>query len=217
MQSSSSLSTETNESFKSKKHTMKNSKNIRSIFNQLTLITTFVVIASCMNNQEPKDSVEVAEDINDATFDNKDRENDAEFLVEAAEINLEVIQLGQLAQEKGKSADIKELGKMMVEAHTKLLNDLTTLANSKQITIPTSASNESQEEFNLLNEKLGINFDIAYAELMVSGHDDAIDAFEEAATECADMDIKNCATTTLPELRSHLDQSIESQKKCLAK
>lgn len=196
---------------------MKNSKNIRSIFNQLTLITTFVVMASCMNNQEPKDTVEVAEDINDATIDNKDRENDAEFLVEAAEINLEVIQLGQLAQEKGKSADIKELGKMMVEAHTKLLNDLTTLANSKQITIPTSVSNESQEEFNLLNEKLGINFDIAYAELMVSGHNDAIDAFEEAATECADMDIKNWATTTLPELRSHLDQSIESQKKCLAK
>jgi putative membrane protein len=196
---------------------MKNNKTIRKSLFHATLLTTIFAVSSCTNNQEPKYTVEVAEDINDATFDNKDRENDAEFLVEAAEINLEVIQLGQLAQEKGKSADIKELGKMMVEAHTKLLNDLTTLANSKQITIPTTVSDESREEFNLLNEKLGINFDIAYAELMVSGHNDAIDAFEEAATECADMDIKNWATTTLPELRSHLDQSIESQKKCLAK
>ena len=196
---------------------MKNNKTIRKSLFHATLLTTIFAVSSCTNNQEPKYTVEVAEDINDATFDNKDRENDAEFLVEAAEINLEVIQLGQLAQEKGKSADIKELGKMMVEAHTKLLNDLTTLANSKQITIPTAVSDESREEFNLLNEKLGVNFDIAYAELMVSGHNDAIDAFEEAATECADMDIKNWATTTLPELRSHLDQSIESQKKCLAK
>ncbi|MCC7453295.1 MAG: DUF4142 domain-containing protein [Crocinitomix sp.] len=196
---------------------MKNNKTIRKSLFHATLLPTIIAVSSCTNNQEPKDNVEVAEDINDATFDDKDRENDAEFLVEAAEINLEVIQLGQLAQEKGKSADIKELGKMMVEAHTKLLNDLTTLANSKQITIPTAVSDESREEFNLLNEKLGVNFDIAYAELMVSGHNDAIDAFEEAATECADMDIKNWATTTLPELRSHLDQSIESQKKCLAK
>ncbi len=196
---------------------MRNNKNIRKSLFHVTLFTTIIAVSSCTNNQEPKDTVEVAEDYNDAKFDEQDLKKDAQFLVEAAEINLEVIQLGQLAQEKGKSADVKELGKMMEEAHTKLLNDLTTLANSKQITIPTSVSDESREDFNTLNEKLGINFDIAYAELMVSGHNDAIDAFEEAATECTDLEIKNWATTALPELRSHLDQSIECQKKCLAK
>jgi putative membrane protein len=207
----------TNKTLTAKKNTMKNNKNIRQVLNHVTLFTSIMVMVSCTNNEAPKDTKEVAEDYNDAKFDDQDIENDAQFLVEAAEINLEVIQLGELAQDKGKSEDVKEAGKMMVEAHTKLLNDLTALANTKQITIPTAVSDESREVFNTLNEKLGINFDIAYAELMVSGHNDAIDAFEEAATECADMDIKNWATTALPELRLHLDQSIELQKKCLAK
>jgi len=47
----------------------------------------------------------------------------AQFLVRAAEIDLEEIQVGQLAQKKSTMIDVQELGKMMETEHTKSLSD----------------------------------------------------------------------------------------------
>ena len=45
----------------------------------------------------------------------------SKILVNAAEINLEEIQLGQLAQKYSLNADVKSLGKMMETEHAKKL------------------------------------------------------------------------------------------------
>ncbi len=57
--------------------------------------------------------------------------NDAQFLATAAEINMEEIQLGQLAQKNSKMGDVKELGKMMETDHSKALKELRDLASKK--------------------------------------------------------------------------------------
>jgi putative membrane protein len=183
-----------------------------------TLITATVVafvllLASCGVNQKPEDTKDVAEEQNDETFDNNKQEEDAQFLVNAAEISLEEIQLGQLAQQKGGTTAVKELGKMMEDVHTKSLNDLKVLANSKIITIPTSPTDDAKDAYETLNEKSGNDFDKAYADMMVNEHEDAIDVFEEASTESNDADIKNWATVSLANLRTHLNHSIDLQKK----
>lgn len=195
---------------------MKKINLIKEALLHVTFVTTILLIASCSNNnsQKPEDSKDVAEEHNDAKFDNNKQEKDAQFLVNAAEINLEEIQLGQLAQQIGRTTHVKELGKMMEDAHTKSLIALTALAKAKMITIPTSPTDNAQDAFKKLNGKSGNDFDKAYADMMVSGHKDAIAAFENAATDCNDTDIKNWATATLPTLRMHLDQSINCQKIC---
>ncbi|HSN48214.1 MAG TPA: DUF4142 domain-containing protein, partial [Flavobacterium sp.] len=109
---------------------------------------------------------------------------------------------------------VKELGKMMEDAHTKSLNDLTGLAKDKMITIPTSPTESAKDAYKKLNEKSGNDFDKAYADMMVSSHKDAIVAFENASTNTNNTDIKNWASTSLPELRKELDHSIDCQKKC---
>ena len=182
----------------------------------VTFVATVLVLASCGYNQKPNDTKVVAEEQNDEKFDNNKMEKDAQFLVNAAEINLEEIQLGQLAQQKGGTAQVKELGKMMEDAHTKSLNDLTALAQSKMITIPTSSTDNAKEAYNDLNEKSGNDFDKAYADLMVSEHKDVIEVFEEASTDSNDADIKNWATVSLPGLRAHLDHSVECQNSMTA-
>jgi putative membrane protein len=179
-----------------------------------TFATSMLFVASCKNNQETEDPKEVSEEHNEAKFDNNEQENNAQFLVDAAELNMEGIQLGQLAQQKGTNVHVKELGKMMEEAHTKLQIDLTSLAKSKIITIPSAPTDNVKDNYTKLNEKSGKDFDIAYADLMVNKHKEAIQDFEAAATETKDTEIKNWATTTLTELRKHLDHSIDCQKKC---
>jgi putative membrane protein len=180
---------------------------------QVTFVAIILLLASCSNNQKPEDAKDVAEENNDERFENNKQENDAQFLVNAAEINMVEIQLAQLAQQIGRTTHVKELGKMMEDAHTKSLNDLTALAQSKMISIPTSPTDDGLDAYKTLNEKAGDDFDKAYADMMVSEHKEAIEAFEKAATNSNDTDIKNWATVSLPGLRTHLEQSIECQKK----
>ena len=194
---------------------MKKTNYFKYALLQGTFVALVFLVASCNNtSQKPKDTKDVAEEHNEAKFDNNNQEKDAQFLVNAAEINLEEIQLGQLALQKGTTTHVKELGKMMVATHTKSQNDLTALAKTKMITIPTSPTENAQEAYNKLNEKSGNDFDKAYADMMVSGHKDAISSFEKASTDGNDADIKNWATVSLPDLRKHLDHSIDCQNKC---
>lgn len=103
---------------------------------------------------------------------------------------------------------------MMESAHTKSLNDLNALAKKKIITIPTSATDDAKDAYEKLDKKTGADFDKKYCDMMVEGHKDAISKFEKASTKSNDSEIKEWATSMLPELRKHLDQAITCRKKC---
>ena len=145
---------------------------------------------------------------------NNNNKKDAQFLVNAAEINREEISLGQLAQQKSNISHVKELGKMMEDEHTRSLAALTELAYSKNISLPTSQTENGQIAYKKLNETSGSDFGKEYSDLMVSAHKDAIALFEKASTECTDPDIRVWASTMIPSLRTHLDHSLMCQKEC---
>lgn len=178
-----------------------------------TLLSTILIFISCDNNENQQGSKAFATDQNDEKFENNKQENDAQFLVKAAEINLKEIHLGQLAQQNGNATHIKELGKMMEDLHSKSQKDLTGLAKSKNVSIPSAPTNDSNDTYTKLNEKTGNDFDKDYADKMVSEHKDAIELFEKAAEDSNDKDIRNWANATLPELRKHLNHAVESQNK----
>ncbi|MBL0049148.1 MAG: DUF4142 domain-containing protein [Bacteroidetes bacterium] len=187
-------------------------KNFTSKMLQAMLISALMLGYSSCSNKKTEDSKEVAEAYNDAKFENNKNEKEVQFLVNAAEINREEISLGQLAQQSGKTSDVKELGKMMEKAHTKSLLNLTAMAATKNISIPAAQTEKEQEVYKKLSDKSGINFDKTYAQMMVDGHKDAIKLFETASNESTDLDIKAWATATLPDLRLHLDHSLVCQK-----
>jgi len=192
-------------------------KKFKSTISKASLFAAAFVsilsITSCSNNTDAEDSKEVAEERNEEKFTNA-KEEDAEFLVSAAEINLEEIQLGQLAQKNSKMPKVIELGKMMEVEHTKALKDLQMLATKKQITIPTTLTNDGKDAYDKLKDKFGFDFDKKYSDKMVEGHKDAIEKFEKASIYAKDTDIQSLATTMLPSLRSHLKHSIACQQMC---
>jgi putative membrane protein len=193
---------------------MKRKSYIKGALLQVTIVTTILIFTSCGNNQKPKDTKDVAQGRNETKFDSKNQVTDAQFIVNATEINMIQIQLGQLAQQRGQTTHVKELGKMMEDAHTKSQIDLTALAISKRISIPTSPTDNVRNTYANLNDKSGNDFDQAYADMMVSSHKDAIKTFEDATTNRYDTDINNWAIATLPELRTNLNHSIDCQNKC---
>lgn len=191
---------------------MKNLAIAKQTMIQTIFVALILVVSSCNFNQKTQDTKDIAEEQNEAIFDNNKKERDAQFLVNAAEINMEQIRVGQLAQQNGTTPQIKEFGKLMEDANTKSLNDLTALAKRKMITLPTTPTDNVQDAYGDLNDKSGNDFDKAYADMMVREHEDAIEVFEEASTESYDPDIKNWATMALPDMRAHLGRSIEIQK-----
>lgn len=176
-------------------------------------IASLLTVVSCTNDKDYKDSKEVALDSNATKFTTA-KEIDAGFLVAAAEINLEEIKLGQLAQNNGSVLLVRELGKMMEEEHTKAFKDLQVLASKKQITIPTTITKNSEEAYDKLKNKFGVDFDNEYCDMMVKGHTNAISKFEKAAVVAQDDEIRTWATTLIISLKIHLAHSTACKDRC---
>jgi putative membrane protein len=197
---------------------MKKSK-ISLEVSSLFICMLFLVYSCARSNNESSttgvDSKKMAEEHNDAKF-TKGEEYNAQFLVDAATINLNEIQLGNLAATKGISADVKALGKMMSDDHTKAQAEVVALAQKKNITLPTSATDETMKDYNALNDKDFKGFDNKYIDMMVSGHKDAITKFEKAVSDASDSDIREWASKMLPKLREHLDRAMNCQARLKA-
>ena len=113
-----------------------------------------IFLNSCKNETKQEDPQEVAEDSNEAKFDSIDsKEDDSQYIVDIASINLAEIELGKLAQTKSTNPEVKKFGKTMVDDHTKLASEVSALAKAKNFTLPTSLTEEGQEEYKKLNEK----------------------------------------------------------------
>lgn len=164
---------------------------------------------SCGNNKmnQEDDSKAMAEEQNEQKFEQSSLGEDATFVVEAADAGLLEVQLGELAQTKATSEQVKQFGEMMVVDHTKANNELKVLAQQKGITVPTSLSNKSQEKYNELAEKSGTEFNKAYIDMMVKDHKKVIDEFKDEAENGNDSNIKTWAAGKVPALQHHLERA----------
>lgn len=177
----------------------------------ISLFASAFIITSCSNNSTD-DSKAIAEKQNEQKFNTKSNEKDAQFLVNVAEMNMAEISFSELAILKSKTDQVKQLAKTTEIAHNKLLIELKDLAKNKMITLPTLASNKSQENYKELNNQPSNEFNNEYVEDVIESHQNAIKEFEKAANETTDSDIKSWANATLPLLRTHLDQAVNCQK-----
>lgn len=180
----------------------------RIAFNVLLAASLFTAVAC--NQTKKEDSTEIAEDQNEAKF-NDHMEDDTEFAVAAADGGMLEVELGKLAQKNGMSPLVKDFGKMMADDHTKVNDELKNMAQAKNITLPAMMSNDNQKTYDDLAAKTGKDFDKAYADLMVKDHKNDIDEFKEEAKDGKNADLKAWAAEKVPTLEMHL-QKAEAMK-----
>jgi len=173
----------------------------------LLFAACFFALVSCATKNNQEDSKEVAEEQNEAKFDDTKLDDDTEFAVAAADGGMFEVQLGQLALTKAASPKVKEFAQSMVDDHSKANEELKTLAQTKNITLPSTISEEKQKDYDKLAEKSGADFDKAYSEFMVKDHKDDVDQFKKAAEKCEDAQIKSWAAEKVPVLESHLSMA----------
>lgn len=129
---------------------------------------------------------------------------DHSFVMEAAKGGLAEVELGQLAEQKASSQQVKDFGKKMVEDHGKANQQLQTLAQNKNITLPTTLDQKDQALKDRLSKLSGDQFDRAYMRAMVKDHTHDVSAFRTESQNGKDTDVKQFASSTLPTLEDHL-------------
>jgi putative membrane protein len=131
----------------------------------------------------------------------------SEFMTKVADVGMTEVKLGQMAQDKGSNQRIKDFGAMMVKDHSAAGDELKSLANQKNVTLPSTVGNDHQKKIDDLNKKTGKDFDKAYIDAMVDGHQSTVNDFEKASKNTKDADVKAWIDKTLPTLRMHLDSA----------
>lgn len=172
----------------------------------------FLAMQSCNSNQSATSTGAASTDTPTSNLANTNPADTPltdkdEFPLKAASGGMMEVQLGQLAQKNGQSQRVKNFGAMMVKDHSKANNELKAIAETKNISLPTTLIPEHQEHVTMLQKVTGAEFDKQYMEMMTKDHKEDIDEFDKASKNSADADLKAFASKTLPVLRVHLDSA----------
>ena len=132
-------------------------------------------------------------------------EDAKKFTNEAAAGGLFEVEMGAIAQRNASSKAVKDFGKMMVDDHTQLNQELQALANKKNVPLPTEITNNQKDDTSKLGKETGSKFDKNYISMMVKDHEEDIDAFKKAGDDIKDQEYKDLITKALPVLQKHLD------------
>jgi putative membrane protein len=132
---------------------------------------------------------------------------DENFAKKAAQGGMAEVKLGQLAEQKGSSPEVKNFGRRMVQDHSKANNQLKDVVSQENIPLPNELDKSDQATYDRLSKLSGDAFDREYARDMVKDHSKDVSEFQKEAKNGKDESIKNFAAQTLPTLQNHLDQA----------
>jgi putative membrane protein len=138
---------------------------------------------------------------------------DRTFVTEAADGGLAEVQLGQLAEQKATSAQVKEFAQRMVRDHTQANQELIQLGKSENLNVPTQLDATHKSEMDRLTAMTGNAFDAAYMQHMVQDHQKTVTEFQKQAQSGSDPALKAFAQKQLPILQQHLQMAQASAPK----
>ena len=129
---------------------------------------------------------------------------DHHFVMDAASGGMAEVELGKIAADKASNADVKKFGQRMADDHGKANDELKSLAQSKQITLPTMIDAKHKATIDRLSKLSGAAFDRAYVQEMLKDHQKDVAAFRTESKSGKDPEVKAWAGKTLPTLEEHL-------------
>lgn len=141
----------------------------------------------------------------------KINDRDEKMMKQMAESHLSEISLGKLAQEKAQSDEVKSFAKKMVDDHTKALDALKQMADSKGVTLPTEPGKQQMATQKKLEAQSGQKFDRQYMQQAGDrAHKETHKLLQRAASRAEDTDLKNYASTALGTVESHMQMAKET-------
>jgi putative membrane protein len=155
----------------------------------------------------PSDNSNTSSSASSSTASNSSTNPDQQFISDAAKGNRAEVQLGKMVASKTSDPSVKRFAQMMVDDHTKALNQLQQVASAKNITLPDGVPDDAKDLQDKLTNESGKQLDKDYMDGMVQDHQKDVQEFQEASQNLHDPAVKQWATKTLPTLQLHLQRA----------
>ncbi|MDQ1834937.1 DUF4142 domain-containing protein [Massilia scottii] len=134
---------------------------------------------------------------------------DQKIVADMARANMAEIEAGKLALANSQNAQVKTFAQQMIDDHTKALGDVTQLAQTKGVTLPTEPDSKHKAMAAKLSKLTGDAFDKAYmAQAGVGDHKAVHAALKKFEAKAKDPDVKALAAKMLPTVEQHLHSAI---------
>jgi len=138
---------------------------------------------------------------------------DAQYVMQAHQSNLAEIAAGQLAQQKGTSQAVKDLGARFVADHTTLDQSLQQVASKLGLSLPSAPNTEQQALAQQYTAASGPAFDTLFVTTQMAAHMKTMQAGQAELSSGTDATVKAAAQNAAPVIASHgtmLDQAAQS-------
>ena len=163
------------------------------VFSQLHILAVIIAAISLTGAVRAADTA--------STGSSSLSEKDKTFMKKAAKGGTMEVAMGQVAEQKAQSEDVKSFGKRMVTGHGKANDELKSIASKKGVQLPTKEHSAKWTS------------DKAYIDMMVKDHEKDLAEFKEEASSGSDPDLKKFADDTAKMVQEHLDLAKETQGK----
>lgn len=194
------------------------SMNLKSLYRRRVLQNTMIVATTVFtcgalqandNDQNPANAGAPGQ------YERSDKQHGAQhgdqaqhFIKEAAMGGKMEVQMGQLAEQRGQSQDVKTLGQTLVRDHTMANQKLEQIAQQKGVTLDKGAGDQKhQHQLQKLQSHSGAEFDKAFVQNAIKDHKKDIAEFERAEKNLQDEQLRGFINETLPKLRNHLQMA----------
>jgi putative membrane protein len=171
-------------------------------------MTTWLAFVSCNESGRGNDS-NLNEERNKAAAESNadkfaaEKQQDANFVYEAVASNYGEIKLSELANQKSRTSEVREIALRLQADHTALLNELKTLAQAKAISVPVEEPDASKRRIESIAKVSGSDFDKEWCKEMKNRHEKNIKEFEKRQENTEDGELKLFISKTLPVLKEH--------------
>ena len=115
---------------------------------------------------------------------------------------------------KSSDENVKSLAQHLIDDHTKIGGELTSLATRKGLSDIAGMSPAQIDMLARLDNLSGTDLDREYLTQQQTAHQDTISRFESASTSADDTDLRRWTAATLPALRNHLSM-VQTQMRAL--
>jgi putative membrane protein len=168
------------------------------------IILIALLISFCTPRESQVDSKDVADEKNKEKFTTKEAKQDARFVTEAVAAGLAEIRLSELAIQKTRDEEMKQVAQHLKNDYAMLLSDLTSYAADNVITVPLTETENVRQRIQKLEGETD-QFNKKWCDEVRSLHKESIENLEKSRGKISDPELQEWITTALPRLRKNLD------------
>lgn len=162
---------------------------------------------AAINDDLAANNLATPADGNIATVAEETPKSTADFVAAAASSDMYEIEAGKMAETKGSTQAVKDLGKALQADHKSSTQQLKAAVAETRTTMPVAKMTAEQKDMiNALKAASGADFDRLFLEQQIDAHQKALAMLNAYAAGGEAQPIKQFATKVTPVIQSHLDK-----------